>query len=96
MVMEYLLVIVMKILFLIPNNTRYTNSSSRPSFFVPPFSRPSTGKSGFAKYPHGTQTHLHDISIFDFIFSNTNALKSSENVEADTIFHLKITPQTYF
>jgi hypothetical protein len=39
-----------------------TTSSSRPSFPKPPFSRPFTGKSGFAKASPGTQSHLHEIS----------------------------------
>jgi hypothetical protein len=40
----------------------YPNSSSRSSFSKPPFSRPSNGKSGFAKSSPGTQTHLHEVS----------------------------------
>jgi hypothetical protein len=56
----------------------YPNSSLRPSFSKPRFYRPSTGKSGFAKVSPGTQTHLHEISAYNFFM---HALECGANVE---------------
>jgi hypothetical protein len=53
----------------------------RPSFSKPPFSRPSTGKSGVAKSSPGTQTHLHKISAYDFRLANMHALDCGADVE---------------
>jgi hypothetical protein len=66
--------------YVTPTNTY---SSSRPSFPKPLFSRPFTGKSGFEKSSPGTQTHLHEISAYDFLFANMHALESSEDLEAN-------------
>jgi hypothetical protein len=59
----------------------YPNSSLRPSFSKPPFSRPSNGKSGFANSSPGTQTHLHEISAYDFLLANMHAIDSGANEE---------------
>jgi hypothetical protein len=61
------------------NNT----SSLRPSFTKPPFSRPFTGKSGFAKASPSTQLHLHEVYAYIFLLANMNALESSDNIEAN-------------
>jgi hypothetical protein len=61
----------------------YPDSSLLPSFSKPPFSRTSTGKSGFAKSFAGKQTHLHEISAYNFLFANMHELDCSADVEAD-------------
>jgi hypothetical protein len=47
------------------------------------FFRPSTGKSGFAKTSPGKQTHLHEISAYDFLLENMHALDCGADVEDD-------------
>jgi hypothetical protein len=55
----------------------------RPSFSKPPFSCSSTGKNGIAKSSPVTQTHLHEISAYDFLLANMHALDCGANVEDD-------------
>jgi hypothetical protein len=61
----------------------YPNSSSLSSFPKPHFLRPSHRKSGFAKSSPGTQTHLHDISAYDFVLANMHALDCGADVKAN-------------
>jgi hypothetical protein len=51
--------------------------------FLSLLSRPSTGKSGFAQSSPGTQTHLHEISAYDFLLANMHGLDCGDNVEDD-------------
>jgi hypothetical protein len=46
--------------------------------------RPFTGKNGFTKSSPGIQTNLHEISAYDFLLANMNALKFSDDVKVDT------------